>query len=61
MSHCVALPWVMETGSLAAAGGCGRWRAGCFILVVAAAGRDRCCLDRSRPCWRQVLRASLPG
>jgi hypothetical protein len=24
MSHCVALPWVTETGSLAAAGGCGR-------------------------------------
>ena len=23
MSHCVALPWVMGTGSLAAAGGCG--------------------------------------
>jgi hypothetical protein len=22
MSHCVALPWVMETGSFAAAGGC---------------------------------------
>ena len=22
MSHCVALPWVMGTGSLAAAGGC---------------------------------------
>jgi hypothetical protein len=23
MSHCVVLPWVMGTGSLAAAGGCG--------------------------------------
>ena len=24
MSHCVVLRWVMETGSFAAAGGCGR-------------------------------------
>ena len=61
MSHCVALPWVMETGSLPPRAGAGRGGPGCFILAVAAAGRDRCCLDRSRPCKRQVLRAPLPG
>jgi hypothetical protein len=31
------------------------------MLVMAAAGRDRCRVDRSRPCYRQVLRALLPG
>jgi len=38
MSHFVALPWGMGAGSLAAAGGCGRWRAGVSCGVRAAAG-----------------------
>jgi len=37
MSHCVALPWGMETGSFAAAGGCGSCRAGAVCGICGAA------------------------
>jgi len=46
----VAQPWVMETGSFAAAGGCGPWRAGAFCgICPVVRGVEGACSQRLPP------------